>query len=57
VGATAGADRRSATRSLTTALEMYDKGAADGKRAYTVAEIADVIGVGRATLYRHLGKG
>jgi DNA invertase Pin-like site-specific DNA recombinase len=42
---------------LATAREMFDKKAADGKRAYTVAEIADVIGVSRATLYRHLGEG
>jgi hypothetical protein len=33
---------------------MYDERGADGKRAYTVRQIADTFGVGRATIYRYL---
>lgn len=40
---------------LATAREMYAKTGPDGKRAHTVAEIAEVIGVSRASVYRALG--
>ncbi len=33
---------------------MYDEVGADGKRAYTVAQIAQEFGVTRPTIYRHL---
>ena len=33
---------------------MYDEKGADGKRRYTVAEIAETFGVSRKTIYRHL---
>ena len=33
---------------------MYDETGADGRRKYTVAEIAETFGVSRKTLYRHL---
>ena len=33
---------------------MYDETAADGRRKYTVAEIAETVGVSRKTVYRHL---
>ena len=35
---------------------MYDETGADGKRAYTVAQIAAEFGVTRPTVYRHLAK-
>jgi predicted transcriptional regulator len=35
---------------------MYDEVDADGKRRYTVAQIAAEFGVTRPTIYRHLGK-
>jgi DNA invertase Pin-like site-specific DNA recombinase len=36
------------------ARTLYDTKAADGKRRYTVAQIAVRLGVSRATIYRHL---
>jgi predicted DNA-binding transcriptional regulator YafY len=33
---------------------MYDETGADGKRRYTVAQIAAEFGVSRPTIYRHL---
>ena len=33
---------------------MYAETGSDGKRRYTVAEIADTFGVSRKTVYRHL---
>jgi DNA invertase Pin-like site-specific DNA recombinase len=36
------------------ARQMYDERGDDGKRRYTVQEIANTFGVGRATIYRHL---
>jgi DNA-binding XRE family transcriptional regulator len=33
---------------------MYDEKGADGKRRYTVAEIAETFHVSRKTIYRHL---
>ena len=33
---------------------MYDETGADGRRKYTVAEIAETFGVSRKTVYRHL---
>lgn len=35
---------------------MYDEVGADGKRAYTVEQIAQEFGVTRPTIYRHLAK-
>lgn len=35
---------------------MYDATGADGKRAYTVAQIAAEFGITRPTVYRHLAK-
>lgn len=40
---------------LATARKMYAETGPDGKRLHTVAEIAGVIGVSRATVYRALG--
>lgn len=36
------------------ARQMYDERGEDGKRRYTVQQIADTFGVARATVYRHL---
>lgn len=40
---------------LTMARRMYAELGDDGKRAYTVQEIAETVGCSRATLYRALG--
>jgi DNA invertase Pin-like site-specific DNA recombinase len=42
---------------IAKAREMYDERGEDGKRRYTVQQIADTFGVGRATIYRHLDPG
>ncbi|MGI5208939.1 helix-turn-helix domain-containing protein, partial [Spirillospora sp. CA-108201] len=39
------------------ARQMYDERGDDGKRRYTVQQIAETFGVGRATVYRHLDPG
>jgi DNA invertase Pin-like site-specific DNA recombinase len=36
------------------ARQMYDDKGEDGKRRYTVAEIAETFGVSCKTIYRHL---
>jgi DNA invertase Pin-like site-specific DNA recombinase len=41
-------------RQVTIARQMYDETGPDGKRTHTVAEIAETLGVSRATIYRHL---
>jgi DNA invertase Pin-like site-specific DNA recombinase len=41
---------------LATARRMYGEIGQDGKRAYTVAEIAETIGTSRASVYRALGR-
>jgi DNA invertase Pin-like site-specific DNA recombinase len=48
--------RRAAMTELQVAKarEMYDERGADGKRKWTVQQIAETFGVGRATVYRHL---
>jgi predicted DNA binding protein len=38
------------------ARRMYDETAEDGKRRYTVQQIAEEFGVSRPTIYRHLAK-
>ncbi len=43
-----------AKHQLTLARDMYDTIGDDGKRQYTVQEIAETFGVTRATVYRHL---
>lgn len=55
-GRTGGRKPKITAAKLATARRMYDETGADGKRAHTVQEIADVIGVSRATLYRALGE-
>ena len=41
-------------RQAEVARGMYDETGADGRRKYTVAEIAETVGVSRKTVYRHL---
>ncbi len=42
-------------RQAEVARGMYDQTGADGRRKYTVAEIAETSGVSGKTVYRHLG--
>ncbi|MGB8993880.1 MAG: recombinase family protein [Pseudonocardiaceae bacterium] len=41
-------------RQVTVARQMYDEKGVDGKRRYTVDEIAETFHVSRKTIYRHL---
>lgn len=41
---------------MDIAKDLSERGS-DGKRAYTVKQIADTFGVDRATIYRHLDTG
>ena len=41
-------------RQAEVARDMYEEKGDDGKRKYTVAEIAETFGVSRKTIYRHL---
>ncbi|MEU4580425.1 helix-turn-helix domain-containing protein [Nonomuraea sp. NPDC023979] len=41
-------------RGIGMARTLYDTKGADGRRRYTVAQIAGRLGVSRATIYRHL---
>ena len=43
-------------RQVALARQMYEETDADGRRLYTVAQIAAEFGVTRPTIYRHLGK-
>jgi DNA invertase Pin-like site-specific DNA recombinase len=53
-GRTGGRKTKLTTRQVTVARQMYDEKDADGKRRYTVAEIAETFNVSRKTIYRHL---
>jgi DNA invertase Pin-like site-specific DNA recombinase len=53
-GRTGGQKPQLGARQVTLAREMYDEPGEDGKRAYTVAQIAAEFGVSRPTIYRHL---
>ncbi|MBA2324739.1 MAG: helix-turn-helix domain-containing protein [Pseudonocardiales bacterium] len=44
-------------RQITIAGQMYDEKGPDGKRRYTVNEIAETFHVTRKTIYRHLEHG
>ncbi|WP_263399797.1 helix-turn-helix domain-containing protein [Saccharopolyspora pogona] len=43
-------------RQVHLARQMHDERGPDGKRRYTVRQIADEFGVTRPTIYRHLNK-
>jgi DNA invertase Pin-like site-specific DNA recombinase len=53
-GRTGGQKPKLTPRQARIAQEMYDETGPDGKRCYTVAQIADEFGVARPTIYRHL---
>jgi DNA invertase Pin-like site-specific DNA recombinase len=54
-GRTGGQKPKLGPRQVTLARQMYDEVGPDGKRRYTVQQIADEFGVTRPTIYRHLG--
>jgi DNA invertase Pin-like site-specific DNA recombinase len=54
-GRTGGRKPKLTDRQATIARQMYEEKSADGKRKYTVAEIAETFHVSRKTIYRHLG--
>jgi DNA invertase Pin-like site-specific DNA recombinase len=53
-GRTGGRKPKLTTRQVGVAQQMYDEKGTDGKRRYTVAEIAETFHVSRKTIYRHL---
>lgn len=53
-GRTGGQKPKLKARQIKLAREMYDELGDDGKRVYTVQQIADEFGVSRPTVYRHL---
>ncbi|MGA8519315.1 MAG: helix-turn-helix domain-containing protein, partial [Pseudonocardiaceae bacterium] len=53
-GRTGGRKPKLTQRQAAVARHMYDDKGEDGKRRYTVAEIAETFGVSRKTIYRHL---
>jgi DNA invertase Pin-like site-specific DNA recombinase len=55
-GRTGGQKPKLKKRQIQFAQAMYDEIGPDGKRKYTVQQIADEFGVTRPTIYRHLGK-
>ncbi|GAA1388624.1 recombinase family protein [Pseudonocardia kongjuensis] len=55
-GRTGGQKPKLGPRQVALARQMYAETGADGRRRYTVAQIAAEFGVTRPTIYRHLGK-
>jgi len=55
-GRTGGQKPELGPRQVKLAREMYEELGEDGKRKYTVAQIAAEFGVTRPTIYRHLAK-
>jgi DNA invertase Pin-like site-specific DNA recombinase len=55
-GRTGGQKPKLGPRQVRLARQMYDETGRDGKRRYTVAQIAGEFGVSRPTIYRHLAK-
>ena len=53
-GRTGGQKPKLTPRQARIAQQMYDETGPDGKRRYTVAQIAAEFGVTRPTIYRHL---
>ena len=53
-GRTGGQKPKLTARQAKVAQEMYDQLGTDGRRAYTVQQIAEEFGVTRPTIYRHL---
>jgi DNA invertase Pin-like site-specific DNA recombinase len=55
-GRTGGQKPKLTARQARIAQEMYEETGPDGRRRYTVEQIAAEFGVTRPTIYRHLGK-
>jgi DNA invertase Pin-like site-specific DNA recombinase len=55
-GRTGGQKPKLGPRQVALARQMYDERDSDGRRRYTVAQIAAEFGVTRPTIYRHLGR-
>ncbi|MGH3921405.1 MAG: recombinase family protein [Pseudonocardiaceae bacterium] len=55
-GRTGGQKPKLGPRQAKLARQMYEETSNDGKRKYTVQQIADEFGVTRPTIYRHLSK-
>jgi DNA invertase Pin-like site-specific DNA recombinase len=55
-GRTGGQKPKLGPRQVRLARQMYEETGPDGKRAYTVEQIAAEFGVTRPTIYRHLSK-
>jgi DNA invertase Pin-like site-specific DNA recombinase len=55
-GRTGGQKPKLGPRQVKLARQMYDEVGDNGKRRYTVQQVADEFGVARPTIYRHLGK-
>lgn len=55
-GRTGGQKPKLGPRQVALARQMYAETGADGRRRYTVAQIAAEFGVTRPTIYRHLSK-
>jgi DNA invertase Pin-like site-specific DNA recombinase len=55
-GRTGGKKPKLGPRQVQLARQMYDEAGPDGKRRYTVNQIAVEFGVTRPTIYRHLNK-
>ena len=55
-GSTGGQKPKLGARQVTLARQMYEEVGEDGKRRYTVAQIAAEFGVSRPTIYRHLSR-
>jgi DNA invertase Pin-like site-specific DNA recombinase len=55
-GRTGGQKPKLRPRQIKLAQQMYDETGDDGKRKYTVQQIAEEFGVSRPTIYRHLTK-
>lgn len=55
-GRTGGQKPKLGPRQVRLARQMYEELSEDGKRRYTVQQIAEEFGVTRPTIYRHLGK-
>jgi hypothetical protein len=55
-GRTGGQKPKLGPRQVKLAQQMYEETGEDGKRKYTVAQIADEFGVTRPIIYRHLCK-
>ena len=53
-GRTGGQKPKLGARQVKLARQMYEETGPDGKRRYTVQQIADEFGVTRPTIYRHL---